>query len=361
MMRTGPMGGGGMMMSNPAGGGCAAISPDGSIGGWSDAKGTLRIFEPAQAAQGPPKTLQIGNSRCIAFGPGGTMLAVGEDKDVQLWDLTAKKKTFLVTGLEKPAAHLSFSADGRTLVALAADGVSIRVWDVVRNRAICQINHSRGAVGSEALSPDGKILATTSKDGNQIFLWKIAARQLSRQGPLLELNAQELAELWADLANPDAEKADAAWQKLGAAGDNAVPFVRQQIRSVAAPALLNAKLIENLVTELASDKFATRERATRELMAVGELAIVPLQRQLEKGLPLEASKRIQVVLEKLGQPALTLERLRVLEAIDLLEHLRTAQAVALLEETERDTLIPQIRSEARQALQRLLDSEKEKK
>jgi len=73
------------------------------------------------------------------------------------------------------------------------------------------------------------------------------------------------------------------------------------------------------------------------------------------------NKRIRSVLDKLGHPALTLERRRVLEAVELLEHLRTAKAIALLQETERDALIPQIWLEARQALQRLAEGEKEKK
>src|SRR5205814_680934 len=79
---------------------------------------------------------------------------------------------------------------------------------------------------------------------------------------------------------------------------------------------------------------------------------------LEKGLSAEAEKRIHGVLKKLGQPVLTTERMRVLEALELLEQLRTAKAIALLEETERDALIPQIRLEARQALQRLAKSQK---
>ena len=171
------------------------------------------------------------------------------------------------------------------------------------------------------------MLATTVKGGKQIFLWKATARQLAQQGPPLDLNV--LTALWADLANSVADKADVAWGKLGAAGDSAVPFVRQQIRSIAVPA---SKLvpIEKLVAELDSDQFATRERATRELLAAGELVIIPLQRHLEKGLSAEAEKRIDGVLKKLGQPVLTIERMRVLEAIELLEQTADGQGPCLV-------------------------------
>jgi RNA polymerase sigma factor (sigma-70 family) len=362
MVRSGPMGGGAMMMGNPAGGGCAAISPDGMIGGWCDAKGMLRVLQPTQAASGPPQILQVDKTPCIAFAPGGKLLAVGgDDNSVQLWDLTAMKKTLLLTGLEKPAAQLSFSADGRTVTAVAADGMSIQIWNLSRNGARFRINPIGGAVGSHAQSPDGKMLATAAKGGKQLFLWKITSRQLTHQDPAPGLSAHDMTALWADLANPDVDKADAAWRKLGATGDGAVPFVRKQIRSIAVPAV-DLKTINKLVSELDSDQYATRERATRELMAAGELAIDPLNRHLEKGVSAEAGRRIHDVLKKLGPPALTVERMRVLEAIELLEQLRTAKAIALLEETESDALIPpQIRSEARQALQRLAQSQKEKK
>jgi hypothetical protein len=98
----------------------------------------------------------------------------------------------------------------------------------------------------------------------------------------------------------------------------------------------------------------TRENATKEMLALGELAIVPLQRLLDKPPSAEARQRAVQLLEKLSEPQPTPQRQRVLEAIDLLEELRTAAALKLLQEIERDALVPSIRREARRALQRLL-------
>jgi len=337
--------------------GFAAIAPDGSVGGWCEAQGLCRFckFDPNNQKMIGPKTmttLQVGNAHSIAFGPGGNVLAVGgDDKQVQLWDLADKKATTKLSGLDSPASKLAFSADGKTLAALAGDGTSIRIYDLTRNTTRCQINHNRGEVGSLALSPDGKMLATTAKDGKVLFLWTTAARELSHKGPPLTLSAKELTTLWTDLANPDYEKADNAWRRLGAAGDNAIPMLREQIRAIAVPPV-DMKRIEKLVAELDSAKFATRDQAIKELMAVGELAIVPLQRLMEKPPSAEARERANLILKKLGEPVLTPERQRVLDAIDLLEQVRTAAAIGLLEEIERDALIPQIRIEARQVLQR---------
>ena len=334
-------------------GGFAAVAPDGSVGGWCEENGLCRFYryEPNY-----PRlrltVLQVGTARCIAFGPGGKLLAIGGDeKDVQLWDLTKKKPATKLDGLQKPAKGLGFSADGKTLAALSDDGGSIRVWDLSRNTTRCQITHNRGEVGAFVLSPDGKMLATTVKGGNVLCLWTTSARHLSRPEPPLELAAKEMTSLWTELANADYEKADAAWRKLGQAGDNAIPFLRDQIRPIAVPAV-DRKQIDKLVSDLNADKFSTREHATKELLALGELAIVPLQRVLEKPPSQEARERASLLLKKVAEPLLSPDRQRVLDAIELLEQLGTAKAHALLKEIERDALISQIRTQAKHALER---------
>jgi hypothetical protein len=161
-----------------------------------------------------------------------------------------------------------------------------------------------------------------------------------------------LAELWTDLGNADFSKVDAAWCKIADAGDKAIPFLRQQIRAIAVPAV-DLKYLEKLIAELDSESFAARETATKELVAMGEPAIGPLQRLLKDQPSLEAQKRANFALEKLKETGVTRERLRALEALELLEQVRTPMAIALLKEIERDTLIPQIRTMARQALERI--------
>src|SRR5262249_26790373 len=162
--------------------------------------------------------------------------------------------------------------DGSALAAVEADGTTVRVWDLARQRTRRQILHNRGPVGSLALSPDGKRLATTGLKGNALLLWDVATRELTHQGPPLQLSAKELAGLWADLADQDYARSDAAWRKLGAAGDHALPFLKEQVRPIAVPPL-DRERVETLLAGLDADRFVTREKATRELLSLGELAI----------------------------------------------------------------------------------------
>jgi hypothetical protein len=283
---------------------------------------------------------------------GGNPVAIdAPDKGVLLWDLAQKKKVAVLTGLDKTVSQLAFAADGNTLAALAADGTTIHVWDLKRNGTLCQMTHNRGSLGMLTLAPDGKTLAATANEGKVVLLWNVTARHLAPKGTAVELSAKELEGLWADLADVDAVKANAAWQKLGVAGDGTIDFLRQHIRSVAVPKV-DVKQIEKWVADLDSDKFALREKASVELAAAGEPAIACLQRLLEKSPSAEAEKRAKVLLKKLGEPVMTPERQRVLEALDLLEQLRTPEAMALLREIERDALIQPIRIAARQALER---------
>jgi RNA polymerase sigma factor (sigma-70 family) len=358
-MQVGPFGGGGMMMGNAAGGGCTAIALDGSVSGWCNPDGRLHLRSSDQTNQrgfGRAESLSVGSTKCIALASGGKLLAVAEDKAVQLWDLSATKKTTRLAGLEKPLTELSFSNDGQTLVGLM-DGSTIRVWELARGATRSEITHNRGKVQSLALSPDGTMLATTAVDGKGIFLWTTAARRLSHTGPPVELSPPALAAIWGDLASSQRDKADAAWEKLGAAGDTAVPFIAEKIRAIAVPAI-DIKKIEKAMADLDADKFAVRERASKDLIAMGELAVIPIRRFLEKGPSQEATSRAHQILEKIAQPTPSPDHQRVMEIIDLLEQSRTPKAIALLQEIDRDALVPRIQSQAHGALQRIMQFKK---
>src|SRR5207249_493094 len=88
--------------------GCSAIAPDGTVSGFCDATGRLIVLHsgsPDKRDFGEDFALDVGKARPIAFGPAGKLLAVGDDKGVQLWDLAARKKARALAGLGQPAAR----------------------------------------------------------------------------------------------------------------------------------------------------------------------------------------------------------------------------------------------------------------
>ena len=330
----------------------AALSPDGTICFFNGSDGMWFHFEYDRAKNSLEPSDAMFIAKCVAYGPTGKPLAIcSDDKGFRLSNFSGGEPSVFVSTAQ-PVSHLVFSIDGGTLATLANDEKSILIYNVPRIGARSQIQHFHDAIGTLSLSPDGKLLATTAKDGHFLNVWSTAGRVLTPEGPLIVLSATEMAVLWSELANTDASTAYKAWQKLGGAGDNAVPWLREQIRPLAVPAF-DIKHLGKLVADLDSDKYATRDLAIKELVAVGELAIVPLQHLLEKPPSAEARERAKLVLKKIAEPPLTPDRQRVLQAIELLEQLNTAKATSLLEEIERDALIPQIHLQAKRALQRI--------
>jgi RNA polymerase sigma factor (sigma-70 family) len=286
-------------------------------------------------------------------GPGGQPAVIDvPDKGVLLWDLAARKKIAVLPGLDKPVSRLAFAGDGKSLAALTTDGQTVQVWELQGHTAVCQVNSRGGALTLVAMAPDGKALAAASADGKAVLLWRVAARQVAHKGPAVEVAGKELAALWQDLANADPAKQDAAWQKLGAAGDGALDFLRQQVRQVVVTAV-DLKHLERLVAELDAEKFAVREKAARDLQAIGEPAVAALQRLLASKPSAEAEQRAKAVLQKIAEPAFTPDQQRVLEVLDLLEQLGTPKAIALLEEIQRDAQVRRVQAAAQSAMQRL--------
>jgi hypothetical protein len=346
----------GSMWNNPPAGGYAAVAEDGAICGWGNPNGQI------QMQQSQPRvitSLQVGPARSMAFGPGAKTLAVGgADKNVYLWDLAKREKKATLSGLKAEPTLLSFAADGSTLAALAADSSHIRVWDVGRLRTRRLLTNPRGAVTSLALSPDGKYLATVAADGKAL-VWNVATRELELTTPPAELPKEELLALWKDLASDDFNKSDAAWRRLATCGDNAVAFLKEQIRPISEPPV-DAKRVEKLIAELDSPKYAVRDKAHKELVTCGELVITPLQKLIANPPSEEARTRAEKILKKVKEPVLTPERQRVLEAMELLEAVKTPLAKQVLEEIARDTLIAQFRQEALLALERWQRAKDEK-
>ncbi len=326
----------------------AAAAPNGQVVAWSNPQGFVQMHYTDQRRF---HRLQIGPAQSMAFSPDAQLLASGHnDKTVRLWEVASGKEVKKFEGLREPATRLTFSGNGKVLAAAFLQDPVVRLWDVASGRLRRRLTVNPSAVQAMALSPDGRALALAS--GDKVLVWNVATRELGNLGPPVALAKAELETAWSDLANNDYGKAETAFRKLAAAGNHALAFLQHQVRAVAVPAL-DWQRVEKLLRDLDDSSYPVRQKATLELGQYGELIRVPLEKYLAGKLSLEALRRAGKLLDKVKEPPLTPDRLRSLEAIEILEILRTPEARRLLEELSRDSLIAQIRLAAQEALERV--------
>jgi WD40 repeat protein len=166
----------------------------------------------------------------------------------------------------------AFSPDG-DLLAWSAPSTEIRLWDLRRGKELRRFKSFNAQVTSLAFSPDGRRLVSGLGDST-LLVWDVAAVR-SKDRPTV-LDAKGLQQAWDDLAT-DARKAFTARWTLAAAPDQAVFLLREHLK----PALAaDPQRLRRLLADLDSEQFAVREKARRELAALGELAEPALRQAL---------------------------------------------------------------------------------
>jgi hypothetical protein len=115
-----------------------------------------------------------------------------------------------------------------------------------------------------------------------------------------------------------------------------------------------------LLTDLDSDKYDRREKATRELAALGEGARAALEKFLTGTTSTEARLRARELLKGLDQPGRSPELLRQLRAVEVLEWAGTPEARAALAELAKGMPGARLTREAQASLDRLAKQEGKK-
>ncbi len=163
------------------------------------------------------------------------------------------------------------------------------------------------------------------------------------------LTPERLASLWDELADADAGKAWRAGWRLAADPAASVPFLQKHLR----PAEVDADWIAKLLAALDGDDFEGREKASRELTNLGDLA-GPAVRQALAGKPSpEARRRLEELARKLDGPVEDAEEARAVRCVEVLEHIGSADARKLLEELSHGAAGARWTREATAALERL--------
>jgi RNA polymerase sigma factor (sigma-70 family) len=305
----------------------------------------VRLWETATGREVGPLAGQPEWLTTPVFSPDGKTLAAlaGTDHPApRLWEVATGKERRLA--LEDPGdvCALAFAPGGKLLAT--ADGTrTIRVWDVATGAEVRRFRGHRGPVHALTFSPDGKALASGGTDTTAL-VWDVG--DLPRHGRrAVHLSDRQLQELWDDLGGPDAARAGRAVWALAAGAGRATDFLGKHLRPVAAA---DPRRVARLAADLDSERFGVRQKATRELEALGESAAPALHKALAGPLPLEARRRVEQVLSRQrGAPP------QALRAVEVLEHIGTPEARQLLQALARGVPEARLTREAKASLQRL--------
>lgn len=108
-----------------------------------------------------------GEVRCVAFNPGGKLLAAGNRyHTVRVWEVASKKEIKTLGGHMSDVWSIAFSPDGKTLAAADTDwkkASKVKLWDTTtwKERGGLEVP---GEILSIAYSPKGDWLAVGSWD-----------------------------------------------------------------------------------------------------------------------------------------------------------------------------------------------------
>jgi hypothetical protein len=156
--------------------------------------------------------------------------------------------------------------------------------------------------------------------------------------------------LWTNLASEDAPAAHRAIRALTRRPDEALALFRARLRLPKAAAVA---VIDGLIRDLDSDRFAVRQKAAAELALLGHQAGPALRRALDDKPSLEMSKRLQALLDRLNAECLRGEELRAWRATEVLEEIGTDDACRVLETLVAGPPGSRVVEEASACLQRL--------
>jgi hypothetical protein len=249
----------------------------------------------------------------------------------------------------KKAKGASFSPDGRRLAVAYTDFIEFHGRDVGTPRA----KLSTGLLDtwvfpySPAWSPNGKTLATVQEAN--IMIWHVpdlADRPVERKSSSKGL---EMTIRWERLAHADAEVAfkDGIRHFLAVPHD-AVPFLRKRLNGITHE---KGRPAADLISDLASDVFEVRRKATAELERRGAAVEEALAGSLGKSPAIEVRRRLDAILAKCA--TLRGEHLQIVRGIEILEDIGSPEARQAIESLAKGPPESFLTQEARRVVVRL--------
>jgi RNA polymerase sigma factor (sigma-70 family) len=287
-------------------------------------------------------------AQCAALSPDGRTLAAR----TALLETATGRGRILLVGHTDVVDAVTFSSDGRTLATGSMDG-TVRLWDLPSGKEVGRLGKAvppfagRGWVLAVAFSPDGRTLVAGGLD-KVAQVWDVN-RLTQRRRPVAERSPADLQADWRGLAG-NATVAYAALGRLVSSPTGAVALLGEQMRG--AGSVDNGR-IGRLIAGLGDARFQTREKATRELAALGDLAEPALRKALAADPAPETRRRLAALLDRLDGRKSSPEIARQIRAVEALEAIGDPAARRLLQRLAAGPVGTRLQQEAKASLGRL--------
>ncbi len=142
---------------------------------------------------------RLANPSSAAMGLDGRQLAGAAGNSVWIWDLSTKKITHVLEGVEGNISSVVYSHDGKRLATGGRDR-TVQVWDATSGRPEASYQGPTGEITCIQFSPDDRSIAASSSDSN-VYVWpiredmaeKMVGAVLTGNGPRVEFGASSMS------------------------------------------------------------------------------------------------------------------------------------------------------------------------
>ena len=359
---------------------------------WLVVRDKLLVYGTASGQEvrrflGPNLTLDVSPNGRHALGISHT-----RDTTLRMYDINNNREILKLEGCEGSPRLARFSPDGRTVAAID-HGANIKIWEVLTGRLVHELTGHKGRAFAMAFSPDGRFLATGGLD-KTIRIWELATgkevhRHAGHQGiitvlgfaaksrrlisgstdrtavlwnttgslvsqlELPQFDDDVLKHLWADLSAATPSRAYLAMGTFAAAEEQTFPFLYRQMEGLLIPSKNNR--IEQLLKDLDDNDSLIRQRATRELRKLRQVAQPLLLKVLKETESAEVRARLRYIQggsDNVSRFAST-DILRMHRLIQLAENADTPTARSLLGLLAAECPLEPIVKESRRVLAKL--------
>lgn len=285
--------------------------------------------------------------------PDGCLMAFGSQSNnfIEVRELPTGEFIRKLESVPDRPAILVFSPDGKALAWTGSRAPTVHLVELATGRERHAFTGHKGGVWALAFSADGRTLISGSSDTSSL-VWDLTGRLVEKSARGKPLAGVELDACWKDLAGADAARAFQAIRRLAASPHEAVPLLLKHLQAV--PAVDENRLVR-LIAGLDSDQFDLRQKASKELEKLGELAAPACRKALEQKPSAEVRRRLDALLKKQKHETwnLSADRLRMVRAIEALEYMATREAKQVLATLAKGASEARLTQEAKATLERL--------